>query len=328
MIDQGAPGRGKKILPTPDPGHLYGWKHTMSAARRHLILVKAVRKDGYATIIRRLNLLRNFTHRTSPSTARAAGADMAWLKAKYRPAGYKPKVKPTARRRAANPHSPTALPHGIFRRGAKWFIPSVNLKKVPQSCLSRVNGQQYVRICLRGEYILLPVTTFKGRARDTNPLLMSVVLNPGPRSKKKSRRIRRQNPGKSPWRNGQEVPVDQVIDWIRRKGSPAQIRQMEKAWGKYTEFHKGSTPATVIIQQIPGMAQGQHLQEFVAGVGISPTETYISPPGSGKGKAAYLHEWGDGDESKMPHSFVTSDGMFVGKALRGGSQKVDEWMEG
>lgn len=60
------------------PGHLYGWKKEYSESTRRKILKKAVKKDSYATIVRRLNQLRNLTK--DSRTKAAAKKDMAYLK--------------------------------------------------------------------------------------------------------------------------------------------------------------------------------------------------------------------------------------------------------
>jgi len=62
-------------------GHLYGWKKDSSDSTRHKILDIAVKKDGYATIVRRLNQLRNVTK--DRSTKSIAGKDMKYLKDKH-----------------------------------------------------------------------------------------------------------------------------------------------------------------------------------------------------------------------------------------------------
>ncbi len=64
------------------PGHLYGWSKTQSDARRHATLNVAVKKDSYATIVRRLNQLRNLTKDIGTKTI--VKKDMAYLKEKYR----------------------------------------------------------------------------------------------------------------------------------------------------------------------------------------------------------------------------------------------------
>jgi len=65
-----------------EDGSLYGWKKTQSDATRHRILNAAVKKDSYATIVRRLNQLRNVTK--DKKTEKIAEKDMAYLKKKYR----------------------------------------------------------------------------------------------------------------------------------------------------------------------------------------------------------------------------------------------------
>lgn len=84
--DKGAPGKtpaSRKVLPKPKKGSLgkYGYaniKHTSAASRRVALRV-AVEKDGYATIIRRLNLLANYTKVSDPETHKIMRADIAWI---------------------------------------------------------------------------------------------------------------------------------------------------------------------------------------------------------------------------------------------------------
>ena len=64
-------------------GHLYGWSKNLSATKRRGILEKAIKKSSYATIVRRLNQLRNVTK--DQSTKKVAQSDMIYLKKKYRP---------------------------------------------------------------------------------------------------------------------------------------------------------------------------------------------------------------------------------------------------
>lgn len=64
------------------PGQLYGWKKTHADSTRRAILDKAVKKDGYATIVRRLNQTRNVTK--DRETEKLMEKDMAYLKKKYR----------------------------------------------------------------------------------------------------------------------------------------------------------------------------------------------------------------------------------------------------
>lgn len=60
------------------PGNLYGWKKTQADSTRHKILNKAVKKDSYATIVRRLNQLRNITK--DKKTKQLMEKDMVFLK--------------------------------------------------------------------------------------------------------------------------------------------------------------------------------------------------------------------------------------------------------
>lgn len=62
-------------------GGLYGWKKTQNDLSRHSILDKAVKKDSYATIVRRLNQLRNITK--DRETRKVMEKDMDYLKKKH-----------------------------------------------------------------------------------------------------------------------------------------------------------------------------------------------------------------------------------------------------
>ena len=65
-----------------EKGHLYGWKKAQSDARRHTILSSAVKKDSYATIVRRLNQLKNVTR--DSGTKKIVTKDMLFLKKKFK----------------------------------------------------------------------------------------------------------------------------------------------------------------------------------------------------------------------------------------------------
>ncbi len=80
----------KKVLPKPKKGDLScrgrDWSHKQPASTRRSIIKCIVEKKlrGTANSCRAaildLNLLANFTKRTSPSTHRKARADMAWVR--------------------------------------------------------------------------------------------------------------------------------------------------------------------------------------------------------------------------------------------------------
>lgn len=66
--DKGAPGKGPKTLPTPQPGGLSPWKETLPAKERCDILFRRARREGFATVIRKVTLLRNITADQSTRT--------------------------------------------------------------------------------------------------------------------------------------------------------------------------------------------------------------------------------------------------------------------
>ena len=67
------------------PGGLYGWKKTQAESTRHTILNKAVKKDSYDTIIKRLNQMINITE--DKETKKAMKKDMAYLQKKHKKDG-------------------------------------------------------------------------------------------------------------------------------------------------------------------------------------------------------------------------------------------------
>ncbi len=76
--DRGALGRGKKILPKPKKGNLEGYHLDLPAARRHAILRKVANKDGWNTVIRRVNLLRNYNKNNKKNLPKIV-ADLDYL---------------------------------------------------------------------------------------------------------------------------------------------------------------------------------------------------------------------------------------------------------
>jgi len=63
-------------------GKLGGWKKALPAAKRRAMLEKLVKKDSYATVIRRLLQLKNVTK--DKETVKKVISDMAYLKKKFR----------------------------------------------------------------------------------------------------------------------------------------------------------------------------------------------------------------------------------------------------
>lgn len=85
--DVGAPGKGPKLIDMKDTRDLkrFGYTFSKSAESRRRAASKSVNKNGYAWTIRRLNAVRNLSHRTNPLVAKKAVSDMKYLKQKYRP---------------------------------------------------------------------------------------------------------------------------------------------------------------------------------------------------------------------------------------------------
>nr|QBK88212.1 MAG: hypothetical protein LCMAC202_05740 [Marseillevirus LCMAC202] len=85
--DVGQPGKTparKKVLPVPVKGNLskYGYfdvKNTTPKVRRAALL-KAVKAAGYATIVRRVNLIANYNKLSKPEVHEIMRSDMDWMK--------------------------------------------------------------------------------------------------------------------------------------------------------------------------------------------------------------------------------------------------------
>ncbi|GEM_PF-4673004 len=65
-------------------GKLGGWSKKLPQTKRRPLLEKMVKKDSYATVIRRLLQLRNVTK--DKETVTKATSDMEYLRKKYRTA--------------------------------------------------------------------------------------------------------------------------------------------------------------------------------------------------------------------------------------------------
>jgi len=83
--DRGAPGKtpaSKRVLPKPVKGSLgkYGYSNIKgtSAIDRRNALIDAVRGEGYATIIRRLNLLSNY-NKNNEQVYNILQSDIRWM---------------------------------------------------------------------------------------------------------------------------------------------------------------------------------------------------------------------------------------------------------
>jgi hypothetical protein len=84
--DTGLKGKtpsSKKVLPKPVKGNLgkYGYFNIKStnASLRRQALTKGVKKEGYATIIRRVNLIANYNKNTDPKAHAIMKSDIKWI---------------------------------------------------------------------------------------------------------------------------------------------------------------------------------------------------------------------------------------------------------
>lgn len=62
-------------------GKLGGWEKDMKPGERRRILAGLVKKDGYATVVQRLNFLVNASQ--DKGTQGVARSDMKWLQEEY-----------------------------------------------------------------------------------------------------------------------------------------------------------------------------------------------------------------------------------------------------
>lgn len=77
--DRGQPGRGPAKLPRSPSGGLSGWKAKDSAKKRRRILSRVAKRDGEKSAMARLQLIANFNHRVSPTSAAVARRDKSWV---------------------------------------------------------------------------------------------------------------------------------------------------------------------------------------------------------------------------------------------------------
>lgn len=85
--DMGLPGKtpaAKRVLPKLSPGRLsrYGYSSvtTKNAALRRTALKRAVKAEGYLTILRRLVAVSNYNSRSAPTAHAIMRADIEWMK--------------------------------------------------------------------------------------------------------------------------------------------------------------------------------------------------------------------------------------------------------
>lgn len=65
-----------------ESGKLGGWSKSLPQVKRRALLVKLVKRDGYAPVVRRLLQLRNVTK--DQETVYKASTDMIFLRKKFR----------------------------------------------------------------------------------------------------------------------------------------------------------------------------------------------------------------------------------------------------
>lgn len=83
IVNQGTPGKtpaSDKVLPKLKAGTLFGWKAKLPAAERRKSLKKATSVEGCRAVISRMNAVRGYTKKTSPTTYKKLVADWKWLR--------------------------------------------------------------------------------------------------------------------------------------------------------------------------------------------------------------------------------------------------------
>jgi hypothetical protein len=79
--DVGLPGRGKKLFDlTPGLMKAYGYTLDVSDTKRHSAIKKAVKKEGYATVVRRINALSVLHRNTNPQYHKLLEKDKKFIK--------------------------------------------------------------------------------------------------------------------------------------------------------------------------------------------------------------------------------------------------------
>lgn len=150
----------RKVKIPSTPGGLHGWHATEPAAKRRRILVKLVKKDSYATVVRRLNLLRIWNKNKKQDKAyRAATADWQFLQKKFRPGEAKARKKAPAKRRtrkAANPinKNEVSAVRGsweIYERGVKEAITNATINSDTVELFATLRGMLTTLKNMRGE---------------------------------------------------------------------------------------------------------------------------------------------------------------------------------
>jgi hypothetical protein len=141
----------RKVKIPSTPGGLHGWHADKSAQSRRRILDRLVKKDGYATVVRRLNLLRIWNKNKKQDAAyKAATADWQYLQKKYRSGG-----KETVRK-AANPinkHEVSAIrgSWALYERGLEGSIKNLTINSEAIESYNTLRGMLTTLKDMRGE---------------------------------------------------------------------------------------------------------------------------------------------------------------------------------
>lgn len=209
----------------------------------------------------------------------------------------------------------TACPAGKFKKGRCSVGVQTQSVMVPKSKVQRVVEK----------FIGKPLP--KRRRIAANPLLMTVDSNP---KKKKSikRRRKSKNPHGRNWPFGKrKVPMGEFMAWARKNLDRNEIRELNKSIKKYREMHHGADVDYVTAHDFQDGSKKRR-RMFMASMGKSPEERYITPTTSNKDSdTIWVHPY-EGNEEDMPNVLVSSDGKAIMKIMEGSGRKITDWMYG
>ena len=151
--DKGLPGKTKasrKVLPKPVKGALgkYGYaniKH-MPATKRRTSLTNAVKTEGYAPIIRRLNLIANYNKNSDPKAHTVIRSDIAWIQGHLY--SYSKSAQRTSKKRATMESA--YMPSSKNKSSKKSSRKRSSKKRIVKANVKKINGVSHQLYHLSG----------------------------------------------------------------------------------------------------------------------------------------------------------------------------------
>lgn len=156
--DKGKPGKTRasnKVLPKPIPGELskYGYsniKNTLAGKRRKA-LTRAVKDAGYATIVRRVNLIANYNKLSNPRVHKIMRSDITWMQKNLAPKYSKVALRKSSKkssRKASRKSSKKLIKAGVKNVGGKrrqlYHIPGSTKKFYRYRKADGTIGKRYI----------------------------------------------------------------------------------------------------------------------------------------------------------------------------------------